>query len=61
MHEGDEPDFIAHLLYPHVLASEDGAEVDLAPAQADPATVGDGHGAVVKRVLEFAEAAIRPR
>jgi hypothetical protein len=43
MHEGDEPDFIAHLLDPHVLAGEDGAEIDLSAPEADAAAVGDGN------------------
>ena len=59
VHEGDEPDFIAHLLDPHVLPGEHLTEVDLLFADANAAAVGDG--SVVKRVLELAEAAMRAR
>ena len=54
LHKGDEPDFIAHLLDADVLAGEDGAEIDLAVSDADAATLGNGDGAVVKRVLKLA-------
>ena len=39
MHEGHEPDALVGLLDADVLAGEDGAEVDLAFAKADTATV----------------------
>jgi hypothetical protein len=50
-HEANEPYFIAHLLDADVLTGEHGAEIDLAPADADAAALGDGDGAVVERVL----------
>ena len=50
VHEGDEPDSIVHLLDPDVLTGAGLTEVDLALAQADPPTLGDG--AVVPRLLE---------
>lgn len=61
VHEGDEPDFIAHLLDSHVLSGEHLTEVDLSLIEADATAVGDGDGAVVKRVLELAQSAIRTR
>ena len=48
LHEGDEPDFIAHLLDAHVLTREDRTEVDLAFAKADAAAVSDGDGAIME-------------
>jgi hypothetical protein len=52
VHEGDEPDFIAHLLDAHVLAGEDGAQVDLALAKADTTAVGHGDAEItmVKKI-----------
>jgi hypothetical protein len=40
-HKADEPDFIAYFLDADVLASEDGAEVDLSAADADAAALRD--------------------
>jgi len=50
MHETDEPDFIADFLEAHLLAGEDGAEIDFASTEADATTVGDGDGSVVERI-----------
>jgi len=61
LHKANEPDFIAHLLDAHVLTGEDGAEVDLPFAEADTATVGDGNGAIMERVVELGKAAIGVR
>lgn len=58
VHEGDEPDFIAHLLNPHVLSGEHLTEVDLSLVEADAGALGDGDGAIVKRVVKFAQTAI---
>ena len=58
MHKADEPDFIAHLLDTDILASEDGAEMDLSAPEADAATLGDGDGSVVERAVKLAEPAI---
>ena len=44
-----------------VLTGEDGAEIDLARAEADAAAARDGDGAVVERVLEARQAAVGPR
>ena len=49
---------LVDLLDADVLTGEDGAEVDLAAAEADAAAVGDGDGAVVERVVR---ARCRPR
>ena len=61
IHKGNEPDFIAYLLDADVLTGEHGAEIDLAPADADAAALGDGDGAVVEGILKLAESAIRAR
>ena len=42
VHEGDEPDPVAHLLHPDVLAGKDLTQIDLPALVADPAAVGDG-------------------
>jgi hypothetical protein len=54
VHEGDEPDSIAHLLDSHVLTGEGLAQVDLALAEADAPAVGDRDRAVVERIVELA-------
>ena len=54
IHKADQPDFIANFLDPDILTGEDGAEIDLAAAEADAAAVGDGDGSVVEWVLERA-------
>jgi hypothetical protein len=56
-HKADEPDFIAYLLDADVSAGEDGAEIYLAAADADAATLGDGDGTMLilmtfSRVIE---------
>jgi hypothetical protein len=61
VHEADQPDFFVDLFDSNVLTGEDGREVDLARGEADPPTHGDGHGAIVERILERIEAVIRPR
>ena len=39
VHEGDEPNFFAHLFNSHLLTGEDGTEIDFLPIEADaPAT-----------------------
>ena len=58
VHKADQPDLIRDLLDADFLASEDGAEVDFLPPEADPAALGDGDGPVVERVLEVRESAI---
>ena len=57
-HKADEPDFIADLLDADVLAGEDGAEIDLAAADADAAALGDGDGSVMEWILKLAQSAI---
>jgi hypothetical protein len=54
LHEGDEPNPVAHLLDADVLPGEHLTQVDFALAEADTAAMGDGDRAVVKRVLELA-------
>ena len=46
MEEADQPDPVLDLTDTHQLAGKHGAQVDLAPAQADPATAGDADGAI---------------
>jgi len=58
LHEGDEPDSIAHLLDAYVLAGEDQTQVDLAFAEANAAAMGDSDRAVVKWVLELVQTSI---
>ena len=61
IHKADEPDSIADLLDAHVLASEDGAEIDLSASETDTAALGDGNGLVVERIVQFVESVIRAR
>ena len=49
VHEADEPDALVDLHDAEILAGEDGAEVDLAPVEADASAVGHGDGVVVQR------------
>ena len=58
LHKADQPDFIANLLDADVLAGEDGAETDLAAAEADATALGDGDGAIVERILKLADSAV---
>ena len=44
VHEADEPDLVGDLSYPHILAGEDGAEVDLAPPDTNPPALGHPYG-----------------
>ena len=61
VHQGHEPGAVADLLDADLLAGEDGAEIDLAPPEADAAAAGDDVGVVVERVVEPREAALRAR
>jgi hypothetical protein len=61
VHEGDEPDAVAHLSHPHQLAVEGLADIYFLPAVTHVATVGDGGAPAVKRVLERRQADVRPR
>ena len=54
MHEGDEPDFIAHLLDSHIVSGEHLTEVDLSSFEADASALSDGDSVIVKRVFELA-------
>ncbi len=55
VHEADQPDFFVDLFDADVLTGEDGGEINLARGEADAAAHGDGHRAVVERVLERIE------
>ena len=61
VHEGDEPDFIAHLLDSQVLSGEHLTDVDLSLIEANATAMSDGNGAIVKRVLELAQTAVWAR
>jgi hypothetical protein len=52
LHKAYEPHLVADFRDADVLAGEHGAEVDLAPADADSPAVGEGGGAVVEGVFE---------
>ena len=52
MHEADQPDFVSDFFDANILTSKNLAQVDLTPSDANPATGGDGDGAIVKRVLQ---------
>jgi hypothetical protein len=54
LHKAHQPHPVADLLDADVLAGKDGAEVDLALADADAAAMGDGNGAIVEGVLQVA-------
>ena len=58
VHEGDEPDFLAHLFDADALASEDDAKIDLLPIEADAAACGHGDGPVVERIIELWQASV---
>ena len=49
VHEGDEPDSVAHLPHAEILSSEDQAEIDLAPPVADAAARRHRGGPVAER------------
>ncbi len=53
LHEANEPYCVADLRDTDLLAGKHGAEVDLAPADADSAAASDAHGSVVVRVFRF--------
>jgi len=59
MHEGDEPNVLVHLAYPHLLSRKHLAEIGLPPFEANAAAVRDGAGPIVQRVVELPDAAIR--
>lgn len=51
---------IGDFLHTDVVAREDGAEVDLAPAKAEPTTLRDRDDWVVQRIFERRQSSIRP-
>ena len=61
MHEADQPDVIGDLAHADVLAGEHHAEIDFAPAEAQPAALGDGDGVIVQRVFQLRQAPIGAR
>ena len=61
MHEADQPDVIGNLPDSNVVTGEDGAEIDLASAKAQPPALCDGDGLIMQRVLQRWEPAIGTR
>ena len=61
IHEGDEPDFLAHLFDADLLSGEDGAEIDFPAIEADAPARGYGDDLVMERVIELGQAGIEPR
>ncbi len=59
LHEADEPYFVANLFDADLLAGEDGAQVDFPAFVTDPATVCDGGGPVMERIVELAQSFVR--
>ena len=53
VHEADEPSALIDLLEANALANECQAGVDLLPVEADTSASGNGHGLVVKRIVEL--------
>jgi hypothetical protein len=53
LHKAHQPHLVADLLDAHVLAGEDGAEIDFAAPDANAAAAGDGDGAVMEGVFEL--------
>ena len=51
MHEADKPDLVSDFSDADILATEHGAQVDLAVTHTDPATLGYLDGPIVKRVF----------
>jgi hypothetical protein len=58
VHAADQPDFFVDLFHADVLAGEDSREVDPARGEADAATHGDDHGAIVERKFQRIEVVI---
>ena len=61
VHEADEPNLVADLFDADALTSEDQAEIDLLPIEADAAACGDGDSLVVERVVEVWQAFVGTR
>ena len=59
--EADEPDVLADLFDPHLLAGEHLTKIHLAAVETDPAAVGDHRGPVVERIVEFTQSLIGAR
>jgi hypothetical protein len=59
--EADEPDAVIDFPDAEILACEHCGDVDLLAVQTDASAGGDEDVAVVERIGEFRQAAIRPR
>ena len=55
IHKAQESDSFADFLHSDFLPGEGSAEIDLSSPEADPATLGDGDGSVVERVVQLAK------
>ncbi len=61
VHEGDEPNFIAHLFDADTLAGEHRTEIDFLPIEADASACGHGDGLIVERVVELRQSGLWAR
>ena len=60
LHEADEPDLVGNLFDAHLLAGKRSAQVNLLPVVTDSAVLGHDNGSIMKRIVELAQAGIRP-
>jgi len=60
VHEGDEPDFLAHLFDAHLLPGEHCAEINFLPIEADAPARGHGDALVVEGVVELGQTDVGP-
>src|SRR4051794_36991297 len=60
IHEGDEPDILAHLFDADLLPSKYDAEIDFLPIEADAPARRHGDSLVVEWVVEVGQAGVGP-
>ena len=58
VHEGNEPNFFAHLFNSHLLTGEDGAEIDFLPIEADAPACCHGDSLIVERIIELRQSGV---
>ena len=61
LHKTDKPNAVVDLFDADRLTRERSAEIYFLLENADPSAAGDKNSAIVERIGEFADAAIRPR
>ena len=59
-HEADEPDSVLDFADADSLSGEGLGEIDFLSVKADAPATGDQDGAIVKRVMRFGQALVRP-